>query len=692
MEKIHEIKCPTCGEKIKYDPKSGMNHCDACGNYYFIDLDKADDNKIDEINKSHCPNCGGELHFEIGTDSVSCTSCGSIFKIAVSEIDDTGSNIGFEPEYIIPFSVTEDQLKNEFIEVLASTDYVPTDVFDKVGFDYIKGYYQPYYRMVVAYEADYTASVGFDRKEQYEDYETVHENGRSYKKRVIKERTVTDWHPISGHTSGRSVLWASGIKNSNDNIAYSPELKDTTQAKNQALIDAYDKIVQQTSNSGKTFNKKYLAGFIATPFSKSETDAWHALENDVHAIINDDVKSQISGDHVKDIRWSSTSRPKHIDTYYVPIWVVSYCYCGNYHTFIANGSNLELNFLSNPQDDASVKKAKQFYLPLKIWGCLIGVYVLLFIIFLFFGPYEIYHPMLYGFPLFLILGLVAWAFGYFGKKNHLSAEKAKRNAEKENIKKDINKFFSRPASYAATRSGSEVTKPVSNDKSNSANQESVNSIKKKSVFPLSKKQKKIAAITIPIAALAVILTVVLTIGFGKSNVPANGSQLNSSNYSLPADSDTSFGIEQDDIEDNTGVNPTIKPDESSAYNSLINSSTGGSAGNQNNSPCAYGHNWVAVTQTVHHDEVGHYETVQDAKKITKYQCAVCYSRFDSLNRYYSHFDNEHSYDSNLALFRDRYETVDDWEYYDTQKWVVDQEAYDETVITGYKCSVCGQAQ
>ena len=35
-ENMNEIKCPTCGDKVKYDPKSGMNHCDACGNYYFI--------------------------------------------------------------------------------------------------------------------------------------------------------------------------------------------------------------------------------------------------------------------------------------------------------------------------------------------------------------------------------------------------------------------------------------------------------------------------------------------------------------------------------------------------------------------------------------------------------------------------------------------------------------------------------
>lgn len=447
-ENINEIKCPTCGEKIKFDPQSGMNHCDACGNYYFINLCNSDDSIVKEASKSHCPNCGGELHFDIGTDNVSCNSCGSIYKIAVSENENADDNIGFEPDYIIPFSVTEDQLKNEFVEVLASSDYVPIDVFEKVGFDYIKGYYQPYYRIDANYEADYTATVGFDRKEQYEDYETVYENGRSYKKRVVKERTVTDWHPVSGHTSGRAVLWSSGIKSSKDNIAYGPELRDNERPKNQSLIEAYDKVVQQTTDSGKDFNKKYLAGFIATPFSRNDADAWSALKKDVDAIINDSVERKISGDHVKDISWSGTSAPKYIDTFYVPIWVVSYCYSGNHYTYIANGSNLKLSFLSKPQDIASVKKAKLFYLPLKISGCLIGAYVLLFIIFLFSGEYEIYDPMLNGIPWLLGLGLITWGIGYFGKKNHLSTEKTKRNTEKESVKKNINQFFARPASYS----------------------------------------------------------------------------------------------------------------------------------------------------------------------------------------------------------------------------------------------------
>ena len=103
------------------------------------------------------------------------------------------------------------------------------------------------------------------------------------------------------------------------------------------------------------------------------------------------------------------------------------------------------------------------------------------------------------------------------------------------------------------------------------------------------------------------------------------------------------------------------------------------------------HNWEPQTKTVHHDEEGHYETEEKAKKVTKYKCAVCYKLYTTLDDYYSHFEaHTEASGSSIDILRERYEIVEDWEYYDEKKWVVDKEAYNETVITGYKCSICGE--
>ena len=126
------------------------------------------------------------------------------------------------------------------------------------------------------------------------------------------------------------------------------------------------------------------------------------------------------------------------------------------------------------------------------------------------------------------------------------------------------------------------------------------------------------------------------------------------------------------------------------------------------------HNWVDVTTTVHHDEVGHYETVVTKEAWDEviviqegwseevdtgeycYQCLGCGATFEA-------WDTEslldHCADEGASYWSAPvYETV----YHDAvtetvhheaeteQQWIVDQAAYDETVVTGQKCSKCGE--
>ncbi len=107
---------------------------------------------------------------------------------------------------------------------------------------------------------------------------------------------------------------------------------------------------------------------------------------------------------------------------------------------------------------------------------------------------------------------------------------------------------------------------------------------------------------------------------------------------------------------------------------------------------AAGHKWTNITQTVHHEEQGHYEDVQDAKKVQKAMCFVCSNRSDTLEEYYSHFDSTHSEELNAGFLRDRYEWKEDWVYETVTVWVVDKEAYTETIVTGRLCDICGEKE
>jgi hypothetical protein len=93
---------------------------------------------------------------------------------------------------------------------------------------------------------------------------------------------------------------------------------------------------------------------------------------------------------------------------------------------------------------------------------------------------------------------------------------------------------------------------------------------------------------------------------------------------------------------------------------------------------ATGHDWVTQTTVVHHDAEGMYQQVQTGtQRIFYCNCGeVFYSGAD--RRAHDPY-NDHGY------------SVWDEPAYET-RWIETQAAYDETVTTGYTCSVCGATQ
>jgi len=124
------------------------------------------------------------------------------------------------------------------------------------------------------------------------------------------------------------------------------------------------------------------------------------------------------------------------------------------------------------------------------------------------------------------------------------------------------------------------------------------------------------------------------------------------------------------------------------------------------------HDWVKQTKTVHHDEEGHFEDVQKGTRTvvdeeawdepvyeTKAVCSACGYEADSTSEINDHLDTH--YDPELGYSDASYSTkrvqVDTIHHPERtheepvyeQEWRVDHKAWDETVVTGYWCSICG---
>lgn len=111
------------------------------------------------------------------------------------------------------------------------------------------------------------------------------------------------------------------------------------------------------------------------------------------------------------------------------------------------------------------------------------------------------------------------------------------------------------------------------------------------------------------------------------------------------------------------------------------------------------HNWEKVTAVVHHDAVTHTEQVlvRDAwnENIygTKFRCGGCNQLFDTADALTVHQKSyvkqgDYSHTGSSTVDGVIVDVINHPAEYETRT-VVDKEAYDETVVTGYKCTICG---
>lgn len=177
--------------------------------------------------------------------------------------------------------------------------------------------------------------------------------------------------------------------------------------------------------------------------------------------------------------------------------------------------------------------------------------------------------------------------------------------------------------------------------------------------------------------------------------PSNGSSSNSS-----SNSSTSTGGSTS----NSGSSSNSKPS-TGGSSSNNKPSTGGSSNSGGTSkPESHTHNWVAITEQVHHDEEGHWEEVvvkpawtEEVPIYEQREVAICNGCGADIT---SNID-KHMTDNILAGNMACTGWHTDWKQVQVgtnkiehpavtdKKWVVDKAAWTETVTTGYKCSGCG---
>ena len=155
------------------------------------------------------------------------------------------------------------------------------------------------------------------------------------------------------------------------------------------------------------------------------------------------------------------------------------------------------------------------------------------------------------------------------------------------------------------------------------------------------------------------------------------------------------------------------PEETREHDDSSDDDGGKDSHEEEHQESSHTHDWVKQTKTVHHDEEGHFEDVQKGTRTvvdeeawdepvyeTKAVCSACGYEADSTSEINDHLDTH--YDPELGYSDASYSTkrvqVDTIHHPEKtheepvyeQEWRVDRKAWDETVVTGYRCSICGE--
>lgn len=181
----------------------------------------------------------------------------------------------------------------------------------------------------------------------------------------------------------------------------------------------------------------------------------------------------------------------------------------------------------------------------------------------------------------------------------------------------------------------------------------------------------------------------------KSESSNTGSSSNSSSSSNSGSSSNS--------KPSTGGSSSNSKPSTGGSSSNSKPSTGGSPNSGGTSkPEAHTHNWVAITEQVHHDEEGHWEDyiVSQAwtEEVPIYEeqyraiCNTCGA--DITGSEASHVRN-HMLNGENGSYRNEPTKVQvgtnkiEHPAVTDKKWIVDKAAWTETVTTGHKCNSCG---
>jgi len=313
---VVSYKCPNCSAGLSYDP-SGVFICDFCASVFDEpDLKATEENFEKANNRSDyskpdleneiwqyityysCPNCGAGLITDSTTVASFCLYCHNPVIVA-KEVSGE-----LKPDYVIPFSISEEKAKNLFNGWCSKKPYLAKGFYNEERVETLKGVYYPFWILDIQQHG--------------------HLNGIGKKSRSWK---VGDF--LYEETSVYDVSRSASIDFSD--ITF-PAIK-----KNRMAI--LNGIMPFDLSKKVDFSMSYLSGFFADKKNQEKEVFRDAVNRTTTNIASESIKASTLGyDSVRISDFSLEAAKEKWSYVLFPVWMLTYNYKDEEYYFAINGS------------------------------------------------------------------------------------------------------------------------------------------------------------------------------------------------------------------------------------------------------------------------------------------------------------------------------------------------------------------
>lgn len=300
--KEENLKCLYCGLISELD-KTAVEIKGNDFKYWKKQADEESDDGMVEAIEIRCRQCGAATTLPDNTSGAKCAFCSTPLIL-----DEAHVKRFWQPEYLLPFKITEKQSRENFRKWIGRKWFIPSKLKKYgVSTDAFKGVYLPFWTYDAKTHTVYLGERGENRRVQ----------SRNSKGEVV-ERTVTDWYKTSGSVE--------------------LDFKDIVVPASESLPSSIiNKLTNWDMMNSVNYQREFLAGFVTEIYKRDFRYGVDDAKKKINSVITDTIKVDIGGDDQR-IRTQSTQyNDLMFKLLLLPVWISAFKFDGKLYQFVVNG-------------------------------------------------------------------------------------------------------------------------------------------------------------------------------------------------------------------------------------------------------------------------------------------------------------------------------------------------------------------